>query len=88
MSKQIELRTALEAAWAQRLRLWTEGNRLLSEGDRRRRVGDRLWAEMILSLVGNVTVEFHSRGPKKLPACEVGGVGVFEPITSQGPDAA
>ena len=43
-------------------KLWAEGNKLWAEGNKLRAEGDKLWAETILAFVGNIKLEWISRG--------------------------
>ena len=39
-------------------KLWAEGDKLRAEGNKLRAEGDKLWAEGVLSVLGNVTIEY------------------------------
>ena len=51
----------LEKQWTKRLKLHAKGNKLLAEGDMLLTEGDMLFAEGILSVYGNITLEWIFR---------------------------
>ena len=83
---QIELKTALDFVWKNRLvlwaegdKLWAEGNKLWAEGNKLKAEGDKLWAEAVLSFCGNVTIQWRWAEGKQSPACELECGLIFEP---------
>jgi len=48
--------------WAEGSKLSAEGSKLWAEGSKLRAEGDKLWAETILAFVGNIKLEWISRG--------------------------
>ena len=52
----------LQNAWTARLKLRAEGAKLRAEGDKLRAEGAKLWAEVIIEVHGNITLEWTWRG--------------------------
>jgi hypothetical protein len=74
------MRITLKTAWKKRNKLRAKGAKLWAEGDKLREDGDKLWAEAIISIKGNVTIEWKYRQNKNSYACVVDGNEIFEPI--------
>ena len=58
--------------WNIRLKLWAEGSKLRAEGD-------KLWAEAILEVYGNITLDWQWVKSKQASRCVLGTGEVFEP---------
>ena len=55
----METNKELEVVWKKRIRLHLEGDKLISEGDKLHSEGDKLWEEAIISVYGNIQMEWR-----------------------------
>ena len=60
------MKITLKTAWKKRAKLWAEG--------------DKLWAEAVISIKGNVKMEWIYRSEKNDYACILAGNDTFEPL--------
>jgi len=83
MTTEVDIKAELTIAWSIRDKLRAEGAKLRAEGD-------KLWAEKIIELCGNITVEWNYINDEKIEhvgqivysaryRCELGNGMTFEP---------
>ena len=91
------MKMTLKVAWSKRAKLWDESAKLRAEGDKLYAKSaklwaesdklyaksDKLWAETVISIVGNVMLDWVWRSDECAYACIVDGKQTFEPITKK-----
>ena len=82
-AKSAKLWAKCDKLRAESAKLWAEGDKLRAEGAKLRAEGDKLWAETVISIVGNVTLDWVWRSDEGAYACIVDGKQTFEPITKK-----
>ena len=58
---RLKFRAEGDKLWAEGDKLWAKGNKLRAKGNKLWIEGDKLWAEAIISIHGNVPVEWKYR---------------------------
>jgi uncharacterized coiled-coil DUF342 family protein len=76
-----KLRAESDKLWAESDKLRAESDKLWAEGDKLRAEGDKLWAEAILSVYGNIEMEWKNWSEEKQShECHLETGEVFYPL--------